>query len=41
MTVNWDNYEIYDAGVIGPLNTLTRVEARMAFDRLMEESGAC
>jgi hypothetical protein len=35
--MNWDDYDIYDPGVVGPLNTLSRAEARRAFDRLMDE----
>lgn len=37
MTINWDGYEIYDPGVVGPPNTLLRAEARRAFQRLMTE----
>jgi hypothetical protein len=36
----WDDYEIYHPGVIGPLHTLPRAEARRAFDRLMGEKSA-
>ena len=38
--MNWDDYEIYDPGVVNPLNTLPRSEARRAFDRLMNEKTA-
>jgi hypothetical protein len=38
--MTWDDYEIYQPGVIGPLNTLPRAEARGAFDRLMNEKAA-
>ncbi|MFF1820697.1 hypothetical protein ACFVWG_25550 [Kribbella sp. NPDC058245] len=35
MSVNWDGYKPFDPGVSGPLNELTRREARAAFERLM------
>ena len=38
--MNWDDYEIYDPGAVGPLHTLLRAEARRAFDRLMDQKGA-
>lgn len=38
--MNWGDYGIYDPGVVGPLNTLPRAEARRAFDRLMDQKAA-
>jgi hypothetical protein len=35
MSMDWDEYAIYDPGVSAPLNMLPRAEARAAFDRLM------
>ncbi|HEU5004347.1 MAG TPA: hypothetical protein VFW71_16435 [Actinomycetota bacterium] len=35
MIVDWDDYEVYDPGVSGPLNTLSRADARRAFNKLM------
>jgi len=35
VTIAWGDYEIYNPGVSGPLNTLSRREARQAFDMLM------
>lgn len=40
MTVNWDDYKIYDPGVRGPLHELSRKDARGAFDRLMKQKAA-
>ena len=36
MTMDWNGYEIYRPGVMGPWHTLPRTEARKAFKRLME-----
>lgn len=33
--MNWDEYEVYQPGVAGPLGRLPRADARRAFDRLM------
>jgi hypothetical protein len=38
--MNWDDYEIYHPGVVGPLHTLPRAEARRAYDRVMAEKPA-
>jgi hypothetical protein len=35
VSMNWDDYEIYQPGVSGPLNTLPRGDARRAFNALM------
>jgi hypothetical protein len=35
MSVNWNSYEIDDAAVSEPANTLPRSEARQAYERLM------
>lgn len=40
MTVNWDSYEIYDPTVRRPLHELPRKDARVAFERLMEQKSA-
>jgi hypothetical protein len=40
VTVNWDEYEIYDPGVAAPLNLVTRAEARRMFDKAMSEKPA-
>lgn len=40
MTVNWDDYEIYDPGVSAPMNTVPRAEASRAFDKAMSEKPA-
>lgn len=37
MTVKWDGYEVYHPGVLGPLNILTRAEARRAYDKRMQD----
>lgn len=37
MSMDWDDYEIYDPGVFGVLGDLPRKDARRAFDRLMEQ----
>jgi hypothetical protein len=39
MSLDWDGYEIYHPGVIGPLNMLPRAEARAAFTRRMQAKG--
>lgn len=36
MTVNWEDYQIYDPGTRGPLHELSRRDARAAFERLMQ-----
>jgi hypothetical protein len=36
VSMAWDDYEIYDPGVFGPLNALPRREARQAYNMLME-----
>jgi hypothetical protein len=36
VAVNWDAYEIYNPGVSGPLWSVPRQEARLAYDRLMD-----
>lgn len=36
VSMNWDDYEIYNPAVFGPLHTLPRADARRAFRRLME-----
>jgi hypothetical protein len=36
VSVNWNDYEIYDPGVAGPLDQVPRGEARRAFKQLME-----
>src|SRR2546422_4702588 len=38
--MDWDGYEIYDPGAVGPPHTLPRTEARRAFNRLMEQKAA-
>jgi hypothetical protein len=40
VTVDWDDYEIYHPGVLGPLRMLPRADARRAFDKCMEEKPA-
>ena len=40
MSMDWDGYEPYDAGIAAPLNTLPRAEARQAFKRGMETKPA-
>ena len=35
MSIDWDEYVVYDPGVSAPLTTVPRAEARAAFDRLM------
>lgn len=40
VSVDWDSYEIYDPGVAGPLTTLSRSDARRAFNQLMEAKPA-
>jgi hypothetical protein len=35
MTVDWNGYKPFDPGVDGPLNKMSRKEARHAYDRLM------
>lgn len=40
VTVNWDDYEIYNPGVSAPMNTVQRAEARHAFDKAMSEKPA-
>lgn len=37
MSIDWDDYEIYDPGVDRPLHEVTRAEATAAFDKLMRE----
>jgi len=37
LDIDWGSYEIYDPGVYGPSATLSRADARFAFDKLMEE----
>jgi len=37
VTIEWGSYEIYDPGVSGPPETLSRADSRFAFDKLMEE----
>ncbi len=37
MTIEWGDYELYDPGVSGDAGSLSRKEARWAFDKLMEE----
>jgi len=34
--MNWGGYEIYNPGVFGPLPSLSRADARRAYDRRME-----
>lgn len=36
MTIDWNEYEVYDPGVFGPLHELPRREARAAYQRLMD-----
>ena len=40
MSIDWDGYEIYGPGVAEPLGTLTRVEARRAYERCMQTKPA-
>jgi hypothetical protein len=36
VNVNWDSYEIYQPGAIGPAHELSRADARREFDTLMK-----
>lgn len=36
MTMDWDGYERYEAGVAGPPHSLPRAEARQEFKRHMD-----
>jgi len=40
VSIDWDDYELYDPGVAGPVKTLPRADARKAFTRCMETKGA-
>jgi hypothetical protein len=40
MSIDWNGYEIYDPGVVGPLSTVSRTEARRAYERLMQAKPA-
>lgn len=40
MSIDWDDYEVYEPGVAGPLRALPRAEARAAFARCMETKAA-
>lgn len=40
MSIDWDDYELYDPGVSVPLKMLPRAEARKAYERLMQAKPA-
>jgi hypothetical protein len=40
MNIDWGDYKIYRPGVVGPLNTLPRAEARIAYQKMMTEKHA-